>query len=93
MKKGKNVENISVDEREELLVIFMEECAEATVEASKIIRFGRNDDEHGSLAKEVGDLLCMIDLLEEYGLINKSLLIQYSKAKREKLKKWSNLRL
>ena len=93
MKKGKNVENISVDEKEELLVIFMEECAEATVEASKIIRFGRNDDEHGSLAKEVGDLLCMIDLLEEYGLINKSLLIQYSKAKREKLKKWSNLRL
>lgn len=93
MKKGKNVENISVDEKEELLVIFMEECAEATVEASKIIRFGRNDDEHGSLAKEVGDLLCMIDLLEEYGLINKSLLIQYSKAKRDKLKKWSNLRL
>ena len=91
--KGKNVENISVDEKEELLVIFMEECAEATVEASKIIRFGRNDDEHGSLAKEVGDLLCMIDLLEEYGLINKSLLIQYSKSKREKLKKWSNLRL
>jgi len=91
--KGKNVENISVDEKEELLVIFMEECAEATVEASKIIRFGRNDDEIGSLAKEVGDLLCMIDLLEEYGLINKQLLIQYSKSKREKLKKWSNLNL
>ena len=91
--KGKNVENISIDEKEELLVIFMEECSEASVEASKIIRFGRNDDEIGSLAKEVGDLLCMIDLLEEYGLINKQLLIQYSKAKREKLKKWSNLRL
>lgn len=83
----------TIDEREELLVIFMEECAEASVEASKIIRFGQNDDEIGSLSREIGDLLCMIDLLEEYGLINRTNLIQYSKAKREKLKKWSNLNL
>jgi len=86
-------ENISIDEKEELLVIFMEECAEATVEASKIIRFGRNDEEVGSLSREVGDLLCMIDLLQEYGLINKNELIKNSKSKREKLKKWSNLRI
>ena len=37
--------------------------------------------------------LSIVLSLEEYGLINKQLLIQYSKAKREKLKKWSNLRL
>ena len=86
-------ENISIDEKEELLVIFMEEGAEATVEASKIIRFGRNDEEVGSLSREVGDLLCMIDLLQEYGLINKNELIKNSKSKREKLKKWSNLRI
>ena len=86
-------ENISIDEKEELLVIFMEECAEATVEASKIIRFGRNDEEIGCLSREVGDLLCMIDLLQEYGLINKNELIKNSKSKREKLKKWSNLRI
>lgn len=85
------IENISIDEKEELLVIFMEECAEASVEASKIIRFGRNDEEVGSLAREVGDLLCMIELLQEYGLINKNDLIKNSKSKREKLKKWSNL--
>ena len=43
--------NVSIDEKEELLVIFMEECAEASVEASKIIRFGQNDEEIGSLVK------------------------------------------
>ena len=85
--------DINIDEKEELLVIFMEECAEATVEASKIIRFGRNDEEIGSLAREVGDLVCMINLLEEYGMINKSQINQYALAKKEKLKKWSNLNL
>jgi hypothetical protein len=83
--------DISIDEKEELLVIFMEECAEASVEASKVIRFGRNDEEVGSLAREVGDLMCMINLLEEYGLINRNQINQYALAKREKLKKWSNL--
>ena len=79
--------DISIDEKEELLVIFMEECAEASVEASKVIRFGRNDEEVGSLAREVGDLMCMINLLEEYGLINRNQINQYALAKREKLKK------
>ena len=83
--------DVSIDEKEELLVIFMEECAEASVEASKVIRFGRNDEEVGSLAREVGDLMCMINLLEEYGLINRNQINQYALAKREKLKKRSNL--
>ena len=85
--------NVSIDEKEELLVIFMEECAEASVEASKVIRFGRNDEEVGSLAREVGDLMCMINLLEEYGLINRNQINQYALAKKEKLKKWSNLNI
>ena len=85
--------NINIDEKEELLVIFMEECAEASVEASKIIRFGQNDEEVGSLVKEVGDLMCMINLLEEYGIINRNQINQYALDKKEKLKKWSNLNL
>ena len=85
--------DVSIDEKEELLVIFMEECAEASVEASKVIRFGRNDEEVGSLARVVGDLMCMINLLEEYGLINRNQINQYALAKKEKLKKWSNLNL
>ena len=85
--------DVSIDEKEELLVIFMEECAEASVEASKVIRFGRNDEEVGSLAREIGDLMCMINLLEDYGLINRNQINQYALAKKEKLKKWSNLNL
>ncbi len=85
--------DINIDEKEELLVIFMEECAEASVEASKIIRFGQNDEEVGSLVKEVGDLVCMINLLEEYGILNRNQINQYALNKREKLKKWSNLNL
>ena len=85
--------DVSIDEKEELLVIFMEECAEASVEASKVIRFGRNDEEIGSLSREVGDLVCMINLLEEYGLINRSQINKYALDKKEKLKKWSNLNI
>ncbi|MBA94812.1 MAG: hypothetical protein CMP21_03535 [Rickettsiales bacterium] len=85
--------DVSIDEKEELLVIFMEECSEASVEASKVIRFGRNDEEIGSLAREVGDVLCMINLLEEYGLINRNQINKYALDKREKLKKWSNLNI
>ena len=85
--------DINIDEKEELLIIFMEECAEASVEASKIIRFGQNDEEVGSLVKKVGDLVCMINLLEEYGILNRSQINQYALNKREKLKKWSNLNL
>ena len=47
---------------EELLVIFMEECAEATIEASKIIRFGKGAE---LLESEIGDITCMIQLMEE----------------------------
>ena len=85
--------DVSIDEKEELLVIFMEEWAEASVEASKVIRFGRNDEEIGSLVREVGDLMCMINLLEECGLINRNQINQYALAKRQKLKKWSNLNI
>lgn len=79
-------------EKDELLTIFMEECAEATVEASKLIRFGSETfaDVH-KMEVEVGDLLCMIDLLDEYGIIDLREVSSHREAKREKLKHWSNL--
>ena len=76
----------------ELLVIFMEECAESQVEASKIIRFASETPTNvPTLEREVGDLLCMVELLKEYNLINSEAVEEAKKAKREKLKKWSNL--
>ena len=76
----------------ELLVIFMEECAEASVEASKVIRFASDTSTSiPPLEREVGDLLCMVELLKEYNLINSEAVEKAKEAKREKLKKWSNL--
>ena len=43
------------------------------------------------LHKEVGDLLCMIELCIEKRLLNEDELTVHIKQKREKLKKWSNL--
>ena len=80
---------------EELLIILMEECAEVIQQASKIIRFGKTPPtkKEKSLAKELGDLLCMIILLEEYGTVSKNAVTENCLAKREKLKEWSNLPL
>lgn len=80
-------------QRDEVLTIFMEECAEATVEASKLIRFGSETYfKSFKMESEIGDLLCMIDLLEEYGIIDLEEVEKHKNAKREKLKIWSNLR-
>lgn len=80
-------------ERNQLLTILMEECAEVTVEASKVIRFANNDTAciQPTLEREIGDLMCMVELLEEYRLIDMTQVRAASEAKREKLKKWSDL--
>jgi NTP pyrophosphatase (non-canonical NTP hydrolase) len=78
-------------EKEELLVILMEECSEVIQEASKLIRFDDTDPDR--IEKETGDLLCMIELMREKGVINSSLLTQHIDAKREKLKQWSSLHI
>jgi len=81
-------------EKDELLTVFMEECAEAIVEASKLIRFGSETlTEVHKMEVEVGDLMCMVDLLEQYGIIDLEQVATHVAAKREKLKTWSNLRV
>lgn len=76
--------------REEILLILMEECAEVAQQASKCIRFGGAKNNH-ELAKEVGDVMCMIDLLYEDGVINHSDVKAACNNKREKLKRFSNI--
>ena len=81
-----------MNQKEELLVILMEECAEVQQEASKLIRFGSETwADVLNFEKEIGDLLCMIDLCHKQGLISEDSIIQAAEAKREKLKRWSNL--
>jgi len=75
----------------ELLTILQEECAEVTVEASKIKRFGMQPDNLDRLKKELGDLYCMIELCEQYELTTKEELKTQSLSKRDKLKIYSNI--
>jgi len=43
------------------------------------------------LRKEVADVMCMIDLMREQGLVDDFDIMQGIKNKREKLEIWSNL--
>lgn len=81
----------------EILVITQEECAEVIQEISKIFRFGI-DNKHKSgaihrevLESEVGDLLFMIDLLFDRGVIKKENVDQAKQEKYQKLQIYSNI--
>lgn len=82
---------IEGNKQQELLTITMEECAEVIVECSKIKRFGPMPDNIKNLEKEIGDLMCMVMLMEDAKLINRQNIEKAVYNKREKLKKWSNL--
>lgn len=75
---------------QELLTILMEEAAEVVQEASKCIRFGIEGN-MPHLEKEIGDLMCMIDLMHQHDHISFTRMERYIEEKREKLKKYSNL--
>lgn len=75
----------------ELLVITMEECGELIQACSKILRFGKEHEHMANLTKETGDVLCMTDLLDSYGLATTSATAQRAAVKYDKLRKWSNL--
>ena len=80
----------------EIMLIAQEECAEVTQAISKCFRFGlesehNNKTNHQRLTEEVGDLLCMIELLMEKGILTESAVYRASLQKRNKLEKWSNI--
>ena len=75
----------------ECLVVASEECAELTKECMKILRFGMNNDHRQNLIGEMGDVQCMLDLLGDYFDISSDEMLEASMAKKEKLKKYSNL--
>ena len=82
----------------EILCITQEECAEVSQAVSKIFRFGfdsfhpvtyKSNKKH--LEEEIGDLLAMVDILVEKCIISDSEVNEARKAKRDKLKAWSNI--
>ena len=84
------------EDTREILIILQEECAEVTQAISKIFRFGSSAEHNGRtnqsrLSEEVGDLLCMIDLLVERGIVSDTDINQARLKKREKLQVWSGI--
>ena len=75
---------------QELLTITMEECGELIQACSKAIRCD-NYHMNEKLIEEVGDVMCMIELLQEYDLVSYQEIDERVIEKRNKLKKWSNL--
>ncbi len=83
----------------EILLITQEECAEVTQAISKVFRFGFSSKHPvsgksnlASLEEEVGDLLCMIDLLLAECVIDGQRVMEAKVRKSEKLNTWSNIK-
>ena len=79
-----------LDERQQLLVITMEECGELIQECSKNLRRGEIFD-RDKFKDEVGDVYTMIDLLHEWDVISWDEIEKRREVKRKKLSKWSDL--
>jgi NTP pyrophosphatase (non-canonical NTP hydrolase) len=79
-----------MDKLQELLTITMEECGELIQECSKSIR-KEHYYNNKELTEEIGDVLCMIELLKSNELVNEHELNRRITLKKLKLKKWSNL--
>lgn len=85
------------DNSKEIMLIAQEECAEVTQAISKVFRFGLDGMHNGAsnkqrLEEEVGDLLCMIEMMIEKGIIDNKAVAQAGIKKKEKLAKWSNIK-
>jgi len=82
--------------QKEILLITQEECAEVTQAISKVFRFGADDFFKGlsnrqHLEEEVGDLMCMIDLLIDSGIVSEAAVMTAKNEKLNKLQTWSKI--
>mgnify|MGYP003339145850 CR=1 FL=1 len=87
-----------MNKKEEALLILQEECAEVIVEVSKCRRFGldslhyKTGIKHSTMLEmEVGDVLALVDILVEQGILDRDGLEVAIKNKKEKLKQWSSI--
>lgn len=80
----------------EIMLIAQEECAEVVQAISKVFRFGMDESYNDRtnkqrLEEETGDLLCMIQLMMDKGIISESNVRYWSSQKRIKLETWSEV--
>lgn len=82
---------------QQLMAITAEESGELTQVCMKIMRKYttleeiQNDKYRDLLIEEAGDVLCMIELMVEHGVLTNEELGARVTVKRNKLKTWSNL--
>ena len=83
---------------QEALDILQEECGEVIVEVSKCRRFGldslhyKTGIKHATMLElEVGDVLALVDILIDQGILDTDTLDIAKEAKKEKLKQWSRI--
>jgi hypothetical protein len=55
-----------------------------------MLRFGEEQD-YTQLQEEIGDVMCMIEILRDGGFVNDKQIADRIKVKKEKLMKWSLL--
>ena len=77
------------DTDDELMVITMEECGELIQACSKAKRTREYSSQQ--LTEELGDVMCMVGLLMQYGLIDEKEVEERVSVKLAKLAKWSYL--
>ena len=83
-----------LDQRQQLMVVTMEECGELVQACSKILRRQElyADTKYvQNLKAEIGDVYCMIKLMQEWDVVSWEELEERDKVKRAKLSKWSDL--
>jgi NTP pyrophosphatase (non-canonical NTP hydrolase) len=86
------------DQTREVLLIAQEECAEVTQAISKCFRFGLDNYKPGKpktnrehLAEEIGDLLCMVELMITNDIVSEDDVNNAKQQKFTKLQKWSKI--
>ena len=82
----------------EIMDILQEECAEVIQMVSKCRRFGidnthikSGESNRARLTEEMGDMLCMLKLAQDFGIVDVTEVLAASLAKEEKLRKWSSI--
>jgi NTP pyrophosphatase (non-canonical NTP hydrolase) len=81
----------------EALVILQEECAEVIQATSKCFRFGLDNahksgvTQRANLEIEIGDMLALVDILIEQGVVDIDNIATAKINKVDKLKLWSKL--
>lgn len=91
MQYGVKSMNKIQDPYQQLFTITMEECGELIQSCSKILRHGVSEQKLTNLVEEAGDVMCMIELLQEWDFVSYQDLEDRIQVKKDKLKKWSNL--